>query len=113
MVDVIDLIATFASFYGIYSILAISLNLEYGYAGQPNFGQVLFYGLGAFVAAIVAANLLPLFARMPIGNICANTGYEVRTTVGTNDPSIAISVWVIALILAMIAGGIIGLVVSY
>ena len=114
MVDILDLVVTFASFYGIYAILAISLNLEYGFAGQPNFGQVLFYGLGAFVAAIVAANLLPYFARLPIGNICtAQAGFEVRYAIGTNDPGIALSVWVIALILAMIAGGIIGLVVSY
>jgi branched-chain amino acid transport system permease protein len=66
MVDLIDLLATFTIFYGIYAILAISLNLEYGYAGQPNFGQVLFYGIGAFVAAIVAANLLPYFAGLPV-----------------------------------------------
>ena len=50
MVDLLSLTVVFASYYGIYAILAISLNLEYGYAGQPNFGQVLFYGLGAFIA---------------------------------------------------------------
>ncbi len=113
MVDVIDLIATFASFYGIYAILAISLNLEYGYAGQPNFGQVLFYGVGAFVAAIVAANLLPYFARLPIGDICNTGAYEVRFSIGSNDPGIALSAWIVGLILAMIAGGIIGLFLSY
>ncbi len=113
MVDAISLIASFASFYGIYAILAISLNLEYGYAGQPNFGQVLFYGVGAFVAAIVAANLLPFFARVPIGNICDAGAYVVRYSIGSTDPGISISTWIIALILAMIAGGIIGLLVSY
>ena len=113
MVDLINLLSSFASFYGIYAILAISLNLEYGYAGQPNFGQVLFYGLGAFVAAIVAGNLLPLFAGISIGNICDVPAYLTRYSVGSSDPGITISVWIIALILAMTAGGIIGLVVSY
>lgn len=113
MVDLIDLIATFASFYGIYAILAISLNLEYGYAGQPNFGQVLFYGLGAFVGAIAAANLLPYFAHVPIGNICDASAYVSRYAIGSDDSGVAISVWLISLILAMAAGGIIGLVVSY
>jgi branched-chain amino acid transport system permease protein len=113
MVDVLDLIATFGSFYGIYAILAISLNLEYGYAGQPNFGQVLFYGLGAFVAAIVAANLLPIFAGQGVGNICDQGAYVVRFNIGSTNPGDAISVWVIALLLAMFAGGIIGLLVSY
>jgi branched-chain amino acid transport system permease protein len=113
MVDAIDLIATFASFYGIYAILSISLNLEYGYAGQPNFGQVLFYGLGAFVAAIVAANLLPFLAGQGIGNICDQGAYVIRSAIGNTNAGISISVWVIALLLAMFAGGIVGLLVSY
>lgn len=113
MVDVIALVATFASFYGIYSILAISLNLEYGYGGQPNFGQVLFYGVGAFVAAIVTANLIPLLARLPIGNVCDPAAYATRYAIGSNDPSIILPAWIIGLILAMVAGGIFGLVLSY
>jgi branched-chain amino acid transport system permease protein len=113
VVDVLSFVTAFASFYGIFAILAISLNLEYGYAGQPNFGQVLFYGLGAFVAAIVAANLLPYFAKIPIGDICSAGGYGIRTSIGTNDPGISVSVWLIALILAMVTGGVFGLVLSY
>jgi branched-chain amino acid transport system permease protein len=113
MVDPINLVTTFASFYGIYAILSISLNLEYGYAGQPNFGQVLFYGLGAFMAAIVAANLLPFFAHVSIGNICDSVAYYVRTSIASSDPGVTISAWIIALIIAMLAGGIVGLVLSY
>lgn len=113
MAEVLSLIASFASFYGIYAILALSLNLEYGYAGQPNFGQVLFYGVGAFVAATVAANLLPLFAGLSIGNICGASAYVTRYSVGSSGAGFAISVWIIGLIAAMIVGGIIGLVVSY
>jgi branched-chain amino acid transport system permease protein len=113
MVDIISLISSFATIYGIYAILAISLNLEYGYAGQPNFGQVLFYGLGSFVGAIAAANLLPIFAGLAVGNICDAHSFTVRYSIGSTDPGITISVWLIALILAMIAGGIFGLLVSY
>ena len=70
MADILAIVIAFVTFYGIYSILAISLNLEYGFAGQPNFGQSMFYGIGAFLGAIVAANLLPYLDRIPIGNIC-------------------------------------------
>lgn len=111
--DIIALVTSFASFYGIYAILAISLNLEYGYGGQPNFGQVLFYGVGAFVAAIVAADFIPLLARVPTGNICGPSEYVTRYTIGGSDPGIAIPIWIIGLILAMTAGGIIGLLLSY
>jgi branched-chain amino acid transport system permease protein len=113
MVDIINLVYTFVSFFGIYAILAISLNLEYGFAGQPNFGQVLFYGLGAFVAAIVAANLLPLFAHQAIGNICDSGAYVARTAIANSSGEIAISTWVIAMAISMLAGGIVGLLLSY
>ena len=44
VVFVRDLLITFA----IYLIIALSLNLEYGYTGIPNFGKVLAVAGGAF-----------------------------------------------------------------
>ncbi len=111
--DIIGFVTAFVSIYGIYAILGISLNLEYGYAGQPNFGQVLFYGIGAFVAGTVAANLLPILAGFSVGNICDVSSLLLREKIALADPAISVSVWIIALILAMIAGGIMGLVASY
>jgi branched-chain amino acid transport system permease protein len=46
---------------GIYLILGISLQLSVGYAGLLNFGHVAFFGIGAYVAAILALNDLPFF----------------------------------------------------
>ena len=37
----------------IYAVLALALNLQYGKTGLINFGIVGFYGLGAYVSAIV------------------------------------------------------------
>ncbi|HHY94829.1 MAG TPA: branched-chain amino acid ABC transporter permease, partial [Firmicutes bacterium] len=34
--------------------LAVSLNFSLGYVGQPNFGQALFFGLGAYTSAILS-----------------------------------------------------------
>jgi len=103
----------FGSVYGIFAILGVSLNLEYGYAGQPNFGQVLFYGLGAFVGGTVAANLLPILAGSAVGNICDVSTQLAREQIALTQPAISVSVWVIALVSAMVAGGVVGLVASY
>ncbi len=111
--DFTGFIIAFGSIYGIYAILGISLNLEYGYGGQPNFGQVLFYGLGAVVGATVAADLLPMFAGSAVGNICDVSAELTRESIALANPGISVSVWVIALISAMVAGGVVGLVVSY
>lgn len=41
---------------GIYILLAISLNLIVGYAGQVSLGHAAFYGIGAYASALVALN---------------------------------------------------------
>lgn len=48
-----------ATLAGIGSILALSLNLLYGFAGQISFGHGGFYALGAYGAAITAQTLVP------------------------------------------------------
>jgi branched-chain amino acid transport system permease protein len=40
---------------GIAAMLAVSLNLIFGLAGQPFFAQGAFYGIGAYTSAILAA----------------------------------------------------------
>ena len=40
----------------IYIILAISLNLIIGYAGQVSLGHAAFYGIGAYISALTALN---------------------------------------------------------
>ncbi len=49
----VDLLAIFA----IYVIVNLSLNLEVGYTGIPNFGKVLAVGAGAFVAASIPGRI--------------------------------------------------------
>lgn len=41
---------------GVYSILAISLQLSLGYSGLLNFGHIAFFGIGAYVSAILLLN---------------------------------------------------------
>ncbi len=49
-------------YIGIYGIISISLNLEYGYTGLGNFGKVAFVMLGAYAYALTsAAGLNPAF----------------------------------------------------
>lgn len=111
--DFVGFAISFASFYGIYAILGISLNLEYGFGGQPNFGQVLFFGLGGVVGATIAADLLPFLSGTAVGNICDISSLLSRESIALAYPAISVSVWVIALLFAMFAGGIMGLVASY
>jgi len=44
-------------FVGIYTILALGLNLLMGYAGQVSLGHAAFYGIGAYTTAILTTML--------------------------------------------------------
>ncbi len=53
---------------GILTIVVVGLNLLMGYAGQVSLGQAAFYGLGAYVSAIMTTlatrhDVLPVVAR--------------------------------------------------
>lgn len=44
------------TFIGIYTILALGLNMLMGYAGQISLGHAAFYGLGAYTSAILTVH---------------------------------------------------------
>lgn len=59
-------------FASIYAIAAMGLVLLFGDAGQISFGQGGFYGLGAYVSALIALHLdWPVWATMAIGAVAA------------------------------------------
>ena len=72
---------TIATVFGIWAILAISLNLVVGYTGLLSVGHIGFFGIGAYTVAILTSNApyeqlrteaiptvgLPFFAALPVG----------------------------------------------
>jgi len=46
-------LATIATFAGIFALLALGLNLHFGYTGLLNFGHVAFFAVGAYTAALL------------------------------------------------------------
>lgn len=111
--DIVSLVVVFLTVYGIFAIMSTSLNLEYGFAGQPNFGQVLFYGLGAFSAGIVSATLLPLLAGRVVGDICTGDALVLRESIALSSPLLSLSTWVIALVVAVAVSAVFGYLASY
>jgi len=55
----------------IYTIFAISLNLELGYTGLYNFGHVAFFGIGAYTSALLSHAGLPVVLGMLCGMVAA------------------------------------------
>ncbi len=55
---------------GLYIILALSLNLVTGFAGQLSLGHVAFYGIGAYTAALFMLNFGVSFWLASIASAC-------------------------------------------
>jgi branched-chain amino acid transport system permease protein len=57
----------FVVFVGIFGILALSLNLEFGFTGLANFGKVAFFLLGAYTYALLSQIGIPFYLCLVLG----------------------------------------------
>jgi branched-chain amino acid transport system permease protein len=58
---------------GIYSVLAVSLNIAVGYCGLANLAHGTFFGLGAYAAALLALNLgVPFYITLILSGLFAS-----------------------------------------
>lgn len=104
------------TFFSISAIMALSLNLEYGIAGVPNYGKALFVSLGAYAAGVMMTRVLPLLAgRAPI-DPCGNTlgqALQLRSEILRTMPAVALGNFVLTLIVAALVGGLVGYFASW
>jgi len=113
-VDLSFLLPLLATTFGIFLILAISFNLEYGYAGQPNLGKVFFYSIGAYVAGALTTHALWALAGSP-ANIpfLEDAGGVVRFEVARANPAAILGLFVASLVVGGLAGAAFGWLASY
>ena len=107
-----------ASFYSFYLMLSISLNLEYGCTGIPNFGKVMFFAGGAFVTGALTARLIaPLagvsgmfLAHYKLYNVIVGTQVSAFFS---HRVDVAMATFVLMLVLAAAVGAALGWAASY
>ncbi|KYH36710.1 MAG: ABC transporter permease [Candidatus Bathyarchaeota archaeon B24] len=59
------------AYAGIFGMLSLSLNLEYGYTNLANFGKVAFFMVGAYVAAVMARMKYPFAVYALVASLVA------------------------------------------
>ena len=102
--------------FGIYSLMSISLNLEYGVAGLPNFGKALFISIGAYTAGITYTRLLPLLAGVEAIHPCGPTmggALQLRSEIMASQPIAGFINFGLTLLFAAVIAGAVGFAVSY
>lgn len=108
---IIVLLSSVIMYLSIYIMLSVSTNIEYGYTGIPNLGKTMFYFMGAIVAARVAI----LVYDPVIGSVNpfdAKTAV-LRSSYAVQNPSTALLVFVLAIILSTLFSGLLGYLASY
>lgn len=110
--DIVSLLATITVFYGLYLILSLSFNLEYGFAGQPNLGKVFFYSLGAYTAGWFTASYISRAVSLK-GGYCSGEAIKALQDYGINHPLSTAGLFIASIILALIIGAVAGYVSSY
>ncbi len=113
----------FTIFFAIYLIVSLSLNLEHGYAGIPNFGKVLAVAGGAFVAGFFPGRLVALISN--IGTAQYNGFWDYSSTayhttivdeinkVLTGNPAFSIAILLLSILVAALVGAGLGYVASF
>ncbi len=115
--------------FSIFLIVTLSLNLEVGYAGIPQFGRVLAVLAGAIVAGAIPGRLLVLLYNIqvewkgetitPLGSEYANhlLNFPIIEQINRDilypNPALSILMFFLTLFLAAVFGAVIGYLSSY
>ena len=101
----------------IFSIITMSLNLETGYTGIPQFGRVAAVIAGAFAVGAIPGRIMAAFMGLPAGAEYASDTINFRLVPQIN--ALLASSWLISLgflvmclVLAALAGALIGWLIS-
>lgn len=102
--------------FALYLVVSLTLNLEAGYAGVPNFGKVMFVAGGAAVAGAVSGRLSALILAINTqgnynGNI-ANIITQVNPSL-SNNPLLSVELLLLGVILAAGVGAGLGFLASF
>jgi len=106
----------FITFYALYLAISLSLNLEFGYGGIPNFGKVLFIAGGAAFGGALAGRLAAYILNVGQGEDFITFNARIITQVNNdlvNDPTLAVELVIISLTVAALVGGLLGFLASY
>ncbi len=106
------LILNILLWFGFYLIVSLSLNMEYGYGGIPNFGKAISVLIGAVVTGGIMTRILMAIYHVKIGI----GGFTTATSVVSSDvtaaiqhnPLLGLALLLSTLLLAIVIGTIVG-----
>lgn len=115
-IDIIRFLVDFGTAYALFLVVTLTLNLEAGFAGVPNFGKVMFVAAGAAIAGSVSGRLAALILGVDTrGNFNANIATIIPQIDRflANNALLSFELLFLGIVLAAVVGALFGLVASY
>jgi len=115
-IDIIRFGIDLATAYALYLAVSLSLNLEAGFAGVPNFGKVMFVAAGAAVAGSVSGRIAALIIGVnthgDYNGFIAQIISQLNASLSTNS-ILSLEILFLGLIVAAVVGAGLGFFASY
>jgi branched-chain amino acid transport system permease protein len=112
--DPLRFIFDIGGFFIIYSMLSISMNLDYGFAGIPNLGKVMYFAVGAIVTGSLSLRIISEISGIPLGDfVTQNISYSI--TAGnwlSHHPIEAVAISLSLIGLSSLISGFVGILSS-
>uniref|UniRef100_A0A7J3X7B9 Branched-chain amino acid ABC transporter permease n=2 Tax=Thermofilum pendens TaxID=2269 RepID=A0A7J3X7B9_THEPE len=102
--------------YAVYAILALSMELEYGELGLPNFAKAAFFALGAFSAGALSARLGVILLGMDWEGAFRERSWFYATVVTrevARTPLLGAVILAVVIAVAVVAAALLGVLASY
>jgi branched-chain amino acid transport system permease protein len=110
--DIIGTLVSFAGIFGIYGIVSLSLNIEFGYAGQPNLGKVIPWAIGSVTIGVWSSLMLQKMFIPQFGIFEAQAALA-RSQLARQDPMIFAAIFLSGALLAVLLSMAVGWGLSY
>src|SRR3989475_9669179 len=115
-IDIITFLTDLGVFFTLYLVVSLSLNLEAGFAGVPNFGKVLFVAAGAAISGSVCGRLAAIILGIDtLGDFTGQTA-RIMTQVNAvlqNNIALSFGLLLLGVLLALGIGGALGFFSSF
>src|SRR6266852_6385245 len=115
-IDITTFLTDLGVFFTLYLIVSLSLNLEAGFAGVPNFGKVLFVAAGSAISGSVCGRLAAIILGIDtLGDFTGQTARimpKVNAVLQNNIP-LSFGLLLLGILLALGIGGALGFLSSF
>ncbi|HEV2138589.1 MAG TPA: branched-chain amino acid ABC transporter permease [Nitrososphaerales archaeon] len=115
-IDLVSFGLGFLNFYALYLAISLSLNLEFGFAGIPNFGKVMFIAGGASFAGSISGRVAAYVFGVGVNQDFIIFNTQIISAVDAKlvaNPVFTVELVLLAILVAAGIGALLGYLSSY